>query len=528
VRHRRAAAPERIGRFEIKGVLGRGGFGIVLLAHDPNLQRPIALKLPRPEILVTPDQRRRFIQEAQTAGQLEHPNIVPIFEAGDVNGVLYIASAYCPGGDLAAWLRRARGPLEVRLAARIVATLADAVHEAHRQGIIHRDLKPSNVLLARTRTDIRPDTLPCLLRITDFGLSKILEGQMAETGSSMLLGTPQYMSPEQAEGHGTDSTPQTDIYSLGVMLYELLAGAPLFGEAAGAQLLRRIVDDEPAPLARVRRDVPRDLAAICARCLEKSPAQRYGTAADLRDDLQRFLDGQPVVARPVSPLKRTVRWCRRRPAQAALLAVVVIAILGATAGTWLYLDRLQTALVREEALRKQAERFHAASERDKHVAEERGTDLRRQLFCLDARAAWRSLALGNSANAQMLLQKYADDSAVTSTFVWRYLSRMCRLEERVWNLGSQVYWITFSPDGRRVAAGVEAGFAIMWDVETGDELFRLAGHTSCVNVVRFTPDGQRLWTASCDGTIRLWDAANGHLLKCSPTAARGSRRSLCP
>lgn len=502
--------PARIGRFEIQRVLGRGGFGIVLLARDPLLRRTVALKLPRPEILGTQAQRARFLQEARAAGQLEHPQIVPVLEAGEIEGALYIASAYCSGGDLATWLREHPEQVNIRWAARIVATLADAVHEAHRWGIVHRDLKPGNVLLVPLGdTQGAGDAFPFQLKITDFGLAKIAEDQLAATGSNVLLGTPEYMSPEQAAGRGSDSTPQSDIYSLGAILYELLTRKHPHGEASGVQLLRRVVEEDPVPVTRVRHDVPRDLASVCMKCLEKSPGRRYPAAAELRDDLQRFLEGRPVTARPVSAAHRVVRWCRRRPVHAALLVVVVAAGVGAAAGTWIHVSELNYALEREKDLRGQTEQLKTVAEKNLATATARGAALRRQLFCLDARTGQRELEVGHGAEARALLARYADDPSIASTFTWRYLTRLCHLEERTWNLGSQVYWVEFSPDGRRLIAGVEAGYAVMWNVETGDELFRLQGHTSCVNAVRFTSDGGRLWTASCDGTIRQWDAAGG-------------------
>ena len=292
----------RFGRFEIVRQLGRGGGGAVFLAIDPELDRRVALKVPRPEALITPELRRRFHREARLAAALDHPNIVPVHEAGEVGPICYIASAYCEGLTLADWLRGRDRPDAPRAAAALVATLAEAVQHAHRGGVLHRDIKPSNVLLTP-----RPAAAPMgrvldrdfTPRLADFGLARLIEATGGETRTGAVLGTPQYMAPEQAEGRSRDHGPATDVHALGVLLYELLTDRPPFRGDSDLGTLRLIAGEEPIAPRRLRPSVPRDLEVICLKCLEKEPRRRYGSAEALADDLRRFLADEPIRARPV-------------------------------------------------------------------------------------------------------------------------------------------------------------------------------------------------------------------------------------
>jgi tetratricopeptide (TPR) repeat protein len=277
---------------------------------------------------MTPNLRKRFLREARAVARLTHPHIVPVYEVGEVGPILYIASALVEGKSLAQWLRERGAPCNPRTAAALVADLADAMDYAHGQGILHRDLKPANVLLELPQGDA-PETLPgnvapakWVAKVADFGLAKILDLADGETRTGALLGTPAYMSPEQARADHSAIGPATDIYALGAILYELLTGRPPFRADSDAETLRMIAAEEPVAPRRKCVDIQRDLDAICLKCLEKSPTRRYASAGQLSADLRRFLAGEPTQARPLPSMQRLARWTGRNRRVAALLATV--------------------------------------------------------------------------------------------------------------------------------------------------------------------------------------------------------------
>ncbi len=357
------SGPPRLGRFTLIEELGRGGYGVVLLAEDPAISRRVALKVPRPEALLTPELRRRFVREARASASLSHPSIVGVYEAGEIGPVCYIASAYSPGTNLATWLAGRVQAVPPRVAATVVAILADAVQHAHSRGVLHRDIKPSNVLLedlgeGQTCGEPPLEPLAWLPKLCDFGMAKLVHREAREslaTLSGQMLGTPAYMAPEQIEGSSAAGAPSADLYGLGTVLYELLTGrAPHVG-ATHLEILRRIVDDPVVDPRRLRSDIDRDLAAICTKCLEKNPNQRYPSAAALGEDLRRYLAGLPVTARPVSPLTRALRWSRREPRLAAVSAALLLTVgLGFTGVVWQW-RRAEASLVAMQAERQRAE-----------------------------------------------------------------------------------------------------------------------------------------------------------------------------
>jgi hypothetical protein len=298
--------PLRIGRYEILGLLGVGGFAVVYRARDPLLKRDVAIKIPLPYRLVNPDARRRFLREAQTAAKLDHPHIVPAYETGEDGPMPYIAYAYCSGPTLAHWLQQS-GPFTPQDAARLVMNLADAVGYSHEQGVLHRDIKPSNVLLFPRPRAPADATFPYIPRLTDFGLAKLAEAVHQDTRSSMILGTPLYMAPEQIEMDTGEFVQETDVYGLGGILYETISGQPPVQEGTLLQVMQTIREGRFPRLSDVRPDVPDELSVICAKALSTNPADRYHTAIQLRDDLQRYLDGRPITARMPGIRKRMLR-----------------------------------------------------------------------------------------------------------------------------------------------------------------------------------------------------------------------------
>jgi serine/threonine protein kinase len=331
---RLAAGPVQLDRFELQTELGLGSFGYVFRAWDPRLARMVALKVQRAGSFASQGEVQRFLREARSAAALKHPAIVSLYESGQTeDGVGYLVYEFIDGSTLEA--RLAAGPIPPPTAAQLAADLAEALDYAHQHGVIHRDIKPSNVMLdGRDRP-----------HLMDFGLAKQDAGDKSVTSDGRLLGTPAYMSPEQARGTPREIDARSDIYSLGVVLYEMLTGRRPFAGDRQALLLAVLEDEPPAPRS-IDRSIPRDLEVICQKAMHKSPAGRYATAGQLAADLARFLQGQPILARRAGPLERTIRWSRRNPIAVGVLVAVLI---GSVAGL-AYLSSLSEFFVRQTAL----------------------------------------------------------------------------------------------------------------------------------------------------------------------------------
>jgi serine/threonine-protein kinase len=310
---------QEFGRYELLGEIGRGGMGVVYKARQKELDRVVALKIILAGQLASPEIVRRFQVESRAAARLQHPNIVRVFEAGEFQGRHFFAMEHVAGSNLAALAHR--GPLDPVEAARLVCTVARAVEHLHSQGIVHRDLKPSNILLDGKGQPF----------VTDFGLAKLLDAQGEVTQSGVIAGTPNYMPPEQAAGRVAEIGPRSDVYSLGAILYELLAGRPPFRAESPLDTLVQVIESEPTLLRDVNPRVPRELELICLRCLEKSSDERYPTAAALADDLERFLKAEAVEAQPHGIWQQARRWARREPALASRLIALVICMAVAQA-----------------------------------------------------------------------------------------------------------------------------------------------------------------------------------------------------
>jgi serine/threonine protein kinase len=457
--------PISFGRFAVVRELGRGGFGVVYLARDSVLGRDVALKVPRPETLLTPEGRTRCMREARAAAALDHPNIVPVYEADEMGPLAYIASAYCEGPSLSAWLKARYEPVIPRSAARLIATLAHALQHAHDRGILHRDLKPSNIMLQR-RVDAAAadrELMAFVPRVTDFGLAKLADDDGSDSNSGVAIGSPPYMAPEQAAGRNRDLGPATDVYALGATLFEMLTGrAPFRGETP-AETIRQVIDDEPVSPRLLRPDLPRDLETICLRCLQKDTTRRYPTATSLAADLERFLAGQPIHARPAPTWERCLKWASRRPAHAALAALAILVAIGgagemAWSNAWL---RTHNERLRQEMNR--ADGFSRDSQRQRRLALEREALADRHLHAAQLRLAAQACDVSQFERAQeVLLDDVYGPGPTHRDFAWWYLWHKSRREVAL--LGrhdAPVRRVDLSPDGRTLASCDQAGGIIL-------------------------------------------------------------------
>src|SRR5262245_22762904 len=347
--------------YEILGELGRGGMGVVYKARHLALKRTVALKMlaaghPHPA------ERARFRAEAEAVARLQHPNIVQIHEVGEADGRPFLALEYVAGGSLAE--RLAGRPVPPADAARLAAALAEAMHLAHRRNLVHRDLKPANVLLAgRVDTPVGR----CQPKVTDFGLVRQLDADSGQTFDGVVMGTPSYMAPEQAEGRARSAGPAADVYALGAILYECLTGRPPFRGATPLETLEQVCGREPAAPSSLNRQVPRDLETICLKCQRKQPEKRYSSARELADDLGRFLRGESVAARPVGRPERVAKWVRRNPAVAGLSALAAAAVVAGTVVSVLFgveASRKADALEQQTFLLQQQTRAAQESEKE--------------------------------------------------------------------------------------------------------------------------------------------------------------------
>jgi serine/threonine protein kinase/WD40 repeat protein len=551
--------PSPFGRFQVVRELGRGGFGIVFLALDPVLGRQVALKVPRPEVLLTPALRQRFLREARAAAALDHPQVVPVYEAGEAGGVCYIASAYIEGPTLATWLKTHAEPVPLRAAAELVAVLAEAVDYTHRHGVLHRDLKPSNILLAqiedrgsriedreskiedRTTAVCNPrssilDPRSSILfpKITDFGLARHMaeESPASVTTEGLILGTPQYMAPEQADGQLSRVGPCTDIYALGALLYELLTRRPPFTGKSNLEILRRVTLEEVEPPSRLRPKVHRDLETICLKCLHKQPRRRYPRAGALAEDLRRFLNGEPIQARPVSLGEHGWRWCRRHPALASVSAVSLAALLVVLPGVLWYQARLGAARAAEQAAQEIAALAGKAEEeahRAEAAAHEAATT--QEYFALvngvrersvQAPPGWTWAGLADLEKAGRLPTSACNPAALRSEAA----ACLAGVDLRPRNLLVEHFSaavLAFHPNGKLLAVGqfkAPAHFGLcsapLVDVASGTVTRTLHFWPSNlwqgsktpqdgVRALAFSADGKRLALGTRGGKVHCWD-----------------------
>jgi WD40 repeat protein/serine/threonine protein kinase len=541
--------PRHIGNYQVVRVLGKGGMGTVYLAQQSGLNRPVALK-----VLKSSDKYEelvRFRQEASMAARLKHPNIVQIYEVGTAEEGDYLAMEYVEGGTLASQI--GQGPLEPRDAATLVTQVVDAMAHAHAAGIIHRDLKPANILLSGefnsanlgSSTAVEPHSssnpssgsrtttsLP-IPKIADFGLAKRIAASVKITQTGIAVGTPAYMSPEQARGMATVDH-RTDVYSLGVILYECLTGSPPFRGPGPVVTLALVCGKEPVPLRQIQPRVPRDLETICLKCLEKDPGRRYPTATELGDDLRRFLAGKAVLARPINPIQRTLKWATRNPDNAFLLGMIFfVLVVGLVASLWQMnranhfardagekteLARHNLGLMETEKNRADGNAITARNEAE-DAKKARDAAVRQSHIAKSAQHA-TLLALGQFAGAN---QDFAEleRSLQVSPKEFRGSLEHGIIQGWVHRKGKvctgfkgAVLCLHLSGDGKRIVTGDGDGKLKIWEAETGSEVLSVDAHPqSVVNSVRFNHNGTRIISGGTDNLVKIWDAMSGRLLR---------------
>ncbi len=499
------ACPTTIGRFRIARELGRGGFGIVYLARDERLGREIALKVQRPETIISPSLRERFLREAKAAARLEHPGIAGVHEVGEEGFQIWIASEYVPGGSLAAWQRSCSSPLPPRDVATFLVSLAEAIEYAHRQGVLHRDLKPNNVLVQTVGGESTSQPLSSLTpKVIDFGLARIDETPGQQTRTGALIGTPPYMAPEQATGRVREIGAATDVYGLGTILYELLTGQPAFQGQNDVQTLRHVVEDDPVRPGRLRAGLPADLEAICLKCLEKKPDARYASCAALADDLRRFLAGEPTCARPAGPIERLFKWSTRRPAMAALAVVSIAASVAlVVAAVW--------HSVRVTQLYEVAESRRLEAEARQAEVEQKQEALRNYLYVADIPLAYQAYQRHDLAQMKTLLARHVPRAGETDLrgFPWYFLEQLRRDEQpALKGHAGDVFTVLYSPDGKLLASCGKDQTVRLWNASDRRLMDTLRGHTKEVNIIAFSRDGSLLASGGEDGVVNVWDVAS--------------------
>jgi eukaryotic-like serine/threonine-protein kinase len=489
------AGEMELGDFILLERIGEGGMGVVYRARKRGLEREVALKMLPSSLAVTSADIMRFRQEAESMSALDHPNIVPVYEAGEIESQPYLCMRLIDGGSLADFMRDRR--FQPKAAVELLVKISGAIAAAHRLGILHRDLKPANVLL-----DSHGEP-----QVTDFGLAKRLGGEETEklTLTGQSLGTPAYMAPEQVMAAA--GTTSVDVYGLGGILYSLLTGRAPFKGKSVPDVMRQVTEEEVDALRKQNTAVDRDLEAIVLKCLEKTPRDRYGSADALVQDLELWLGGMTISARPVSSFQQTLRWVRRKPAQAGTLTAVALLVLTfAIGGPLVAWNQTQ--------LREKADTAQGDADRARETAEASADDLRRQLYFSEMNEAGSAKAEpGGLARIDELLSNWEPASGESDLrgWEWRHFRHVASKNagEIVWQSDQPIGAVAFSQDGKRRAIATLGLIAVWEGAEQMPIWERPSIPTDCRNLT-FSPDGRYLAANLLrPSTVLVLDATTG-------------------
>ena len=504
--------PRAFGGYELFEELARGGMGIVFKARQTRINRVVALKVMAAGQFAAPDFVERFRTEAEAVASLDDPHIVPIYEVGECEGQPFFSMRFVEVGSLALRISNRALAGTIREAVELLRKLAWAVHHAHQRGILHRDVKPGNILL-----DAKGEP-----HLTDFGLAKLVEKDSTLTRTMAMLGTPSYMSPEQARGGAKQLTTAVDVYGLGAVFYELLTGRPPFAGGTTMETVRQVLEQEPVRPRGLIPSVDRDLETICLKCLEKNPARRYGSAEALAEDLQRWLNHEPILARRSTLPERVVKWMRRNPKVAALTVLLHVVFVVGLAGILTMSVRLASA---------NREKAQANVQLAKNLRDFEWQRLDELVI-----SGKRSDALANLSD--FLRQNPRDASAATRVFSMLNAGNFGLPKAAPLRHGAAVNSVSVSADGQRVVTAADDGMARVWELQSGRLLTALA-HPVKVSGAVFTAGDRFLLTSCQDGSFRLWDAQESkvvlefprlqppHLHRRPASHWRAPRRATC-
>jgi WD40 repeat protein/tRNA A-37 threonylcarbamoyl transferase component Bud32 len=521
--------------YELIEKLGEGGMGIVFKARQKKLNRIVALKMIRSGLLANDREVRLFQREAEAVAALDHPNIVSILETGQQGPLRFYTMKLIAGQNLHRCLPRFRNrPATI---ARLVVQVAGAIHHAHERGVLHRDLKPSNILI-----DDQDEP-----HVIDFGLAKRLENDESTVASAPSpIGTPSYMSPEQAVGLRDQITTATDVYGLGTLLYVLLTGYSPFGADTIRETMNQVIQKEPRRPRVLNPQVDADLETICLKCLEKEPKRRYASAREFAEDLNRWLEGEPIVARPVSTPERLWKYVRRHPKTSVLIGMLALTFVTGSGGVfWQWRQAVAARAGLQVALGVARQNEDDALKNEEYA--------RHLAYAAKLNLAARDWQDANITEVHRHLEETIPQPGKTDlrSFEWYYLDRLARLHGRrladhtdyvysvaysrdgrylasasqdrtvkIWDpvtsqlirtirASQEVYAVVFHPDGTRLASGGKDQMVTLWDVATGQAIRTFLGHTGEIWELGFSPDGKTLASSSKDGTVKLWDIAAG-------------------